>query len=272
MNDMKRIKHILLAAALLLTAQTATVAQVKTLLVSESGLPYSHQTWFAYGSGDIEQGDITGAWEQGKRITTAAYTDEGWFVIMAEGTPYTMQTYLLSEQWPEQWVSQKMAEGYAITALSRSPKQWLVVLSQGSGITRQTVWQNTWQNLEPWIAEQKNYGYCITDLAYDGHGWMVVMSQNSPYVSQGYFTTNSTNDMMLKIPQEVWQKGYNLHQVEYGGGFYVVTYGNYAHGDERFQNLQVNPDNAKDYIREQWEKGISIAYIGGGYQAKLPKK
>lgn len=262
---MKRMRNIFLAVALMWMA--AAAAQVKTLLVAESGLPYTNQTWFSYGSGNsIEQSDIVDCWNRGLRIIKAAYTGEGWMVILAANTGYTMQTYIVSEEWPEQWLSDKLQLGYAITALSHSPREWLVVLSQGSGISRQTIWQDTWQNLEPWIAEQKGYGYSITDLAYDGQGWMVVMSQDSPYTSQGYFVTDSSNDMMLKIPSEVWGKGYNIHQVEYGGGHYIVTFGNYASGDGRFQNLQVDPDNAKGYIREQWEKGDNIAYVGGGYK------
>lgn len=269
---MKKIKHILATALLMQTIATTAVAQERTLLVAESGLPYAEQTWFAFGTDNpIEQNDIVRCWDQGKRIITAAYTAEGWFVIMAKNTPYTMQTYLVSEQWPEQWIADKVKEGYAITALSRSEKEWLVVLSQGSGISRQVIWQETWQNLEPWIAEQKNYGYCITDLAFDGKGWMVVMSQNSPYSSQGYFVAKSTNEMMLAIPSEIWNKGFNLHQVEYGGGQYIVTYGNYARGDERFQNLQVDPDDPKGYIHEQWQKGVYIAYIGGGFSTS-PKR
>ena len=45
-----------------------------------------------------------------------------------------------------------------------------------------------------------------------------------------------------------------------------------AYGDERFQNLQVNPDDPKDYIRQQWEKGICIAYIGGGIVPPAKKR
>ena len=72
----------LLIAVLLMQVSVAVMAQDKTLLISESGLPYTAQTWFAYGSGNIDQNDIVGCWDQGKRIVTAAYTGEGWFVIM----------------------------------------------------------------------------------------------------------------------------------------------------------------------------------------------
>ena len=165
----------LLIAVLLMQLSTAAMAQEKTLLISESGLPYTAQTWFAYGSERIDQKDIVGCWDQAKRIVTAAYTGEGWFIIMAGNTGYSMQTYHVSDQWPEEWIAKKTQEGYAITSMSRSKSQWLVVLSQGSGISRQIVWQNSWDNLAPWIAEQKNYGYSITDLAFDGKQWLVVM-------------------------------------------------------------------------------------------------
>jgi hypothetical protein len=266
------MKKLLIAAMLVQLSAMTVLAQNKTLLISESGLPYTAQTWFAYGSESIDQKDIVGCWDQGKRIVTAAYTGEGWFVIMAANTPYTMQTYFLSDQWPEEWLAKKTQEGYAITSLSRSEKQWLVVLSQGSGISRQIVWQNSWDNLAPWIAEQKNRGYSITDLAFDGKQWLVVMSQDSQFVSQGYFISKTTNDMMRSIQSEVWGKGFNLHQVCYGDGKYIVTFGNYASGDERFQNLQVSPDDPKDYIRQQWEKGICIAYIGGGLVTTKKKR
>ena len=99
---MKRIKQILIAVMLMQLSATAAIAQDKTLLVAESGLPYTAQTWFAYGSDNIDQNDITSNWDQGKRIVTAAYTGEGWFIIMAGNTNYSMQTYSVSANWPEE--------------------------------------------------------------------------------------------------------------------------------------------------------------------------
>ena len=245
-------------------AVTAATAQNPTLLISESGLPYTEETWFAYEGQPIDQNDIVNCWNEGKRIISAAYTSEGWLVILAKNTPYTMQTYFVSADWPEEWIAAKSKEGYVVTAVSRSEKDWLVVLSQGTGITRQTIWRQTWDQLAPWIAENTRNGYCITSLAFDGQAWTVVMSENSNYTSQGYLWANSTAELMEMVQMEVWRKGFNLHQVEYGAGKYVVVYGNYERGDGRFQNLQISPDQVKDYIREQWDKGICITYVGGG--------
>ena len=253
-----------LLSVLLLQLCVMAAAQNPTLLISESGLPYTEETWFAYEGNPIEQNDIEGCWNEGKRIISAAYTSEGWLLVLAKNTPYTMQTYYVSADWPEEWIAAKTKEGYVVTSLSRNEKDWLVVLSQGTGITRQAIWRQTWDQLAPWIAENTRNGYCITDLAFDGRAWTVVMSLNSKYSSQGYLWANSTSELMAMVQREVWGKGYNLHQVEYGAGKYVVVFGNFEWGDGRFQNLQISPDNVKDYIREQWDKGICVTYIGGG--------
>ncbi|MBO7047017.1 MAG: hypothetical protein J6W38_11850 [Prevotella sp.] len=244
---------------------TAVMAQSKTLLISESGLPYTEQTWYAYGVGTpLDESDITSNWNLGKRIVSAAYTKDGWLVVMAKNTGYVQQSFSLTKEWPEEWIAEKTRSGYAITSLSRSESEWLVVMSQGSGITSQIIWRNEWSELAPWITEQKGRGYFLTDLVFDGQAWTLVMSRTPKYTSQGYFMEKSTSELINRIRSTVWDRGFNLHEVVYGEGNYVVVYGNYARGDNRFQNLQVSPDDAKAYIRQQWNRGISIAYVGGG--------
>jgi len=261
---MKTSLRILLVGFLAFVS-TVLMAQSKTLLISESGLPYTEQTWYAYGVGaPLDESDITSNWNLGKRIVSAAYTKEGWLVVMAKNTGYAQQSFSLTKEWPEEWIAEKTGSGYAITSLSRSEKEWLVVMSQGSGITSQIVWRNEWSELAPWITEQKGNGYFITDLAFDGKAWTVVLSRTPKYTSQGYFWESSTSELMDRVQSNVWGRGFNLQQVVYGEGNYVVVYGNYARGDNRFQNLQVSPDDARGYIRQQWNRGISIAYVGGG--------
>ena len=261
---MKNYLRFLLALCISLFS-TVMMAQDKTLLISESGLPYTEQTWYAYGVGEtLDESDITGNWNLGKRIVSAAYTKEGWLVVMAKNTGYIQQSFSLTKEWPEEWIAEKTKSGYAITSLSRSETEWLVVMSQGSGITSQIIWRNEWSELAPWITEQKGNGYFLTDLVFDGQAWTLVMSRTPKYTSQGYFMEQSTSELMDRVQSTVWGRGFNLHQVVYGDGNYVVVYGNYARGDNRFQNLQVSPDDAKEYIRQQWNRGLSIAYVGGG--------
>ena len=265
-------KKILFAILLMQFAVVAVIAQNKTLIISESGLPYTEQSWFSYGlGGSLDESDITNSWNQGKRVVSAAYTSEGWLILVAKNSGYSRQTFTISEQWPAEWIEAKTKENYAVTSMARSESQWLVVMSQGSGITRQTMWQSSWSQLAPWITEQKGNGYFITDLAYDGKLWTVVMSQGTPYTSQGYFWATTTNELMGRVQTDVWGKGFNLHQVVYGEDHYVAVFGNYRQGDDRFQNLQITPDDPKEYIRQQCERGIGVAYVGGGLTATKKK-
>ncbi len=265
---MKDYSRFILVCLLCLSS-ISVCAQRKTFLVSESGLPYTEQTWFAYGMGQpLVETDITSNWNLGKRIVSAAYTNEGWLVIMAKNTEYIHQSFSLTDKWPEEWIERKSKAGFAITSLSRSDKEWFIVMSQGSGITGQTIWRNSWANLAPQITEQMANGFFITDLAYDGKAWTVVMSKTPKYLSQGYMWEASTSELLSRVQNGIWRRGFNIHQIVYGEGSYVVVFGNYSNGDERFQNLQINPDDAKKYIREQWNKGICIAYVGGGFSKK----
>ena len=262
---MRNHLRLTLLSIFTLLCSTMMTAQDRTLLIAESGSPYTEQTWFAYGSGaSVDENDIADNWNQGKRITSAAYTREGWLVVMAKRTGYIHQAFSLMKEWPEEWIAEKTKNNYAITSISKSEKEWLVVMSQGSGISSQRVWRNDWSELAPWITENKGNGYFITDLVFDGEAWTVVMSRTNKYTSQGYFWAQSASEMMDRVKAEVWAKGFNLHQVVYGHGHYVVVYGNYSSGDSRFQNLQIDPVDAKAYIRQQWDRSNSISYVGGG--------
>ena len=74
---MKNHLGLTLLSIFLLSYSTVINAQDRTLLIAESGSPYTEQTWFAYGLGSsVDENDIADNWNQGKRITSAAYTRE----------------------------------------------------------------------------------------------------------------------------------------------------------------------------------------------------
>ena len=131
------IKKIVIAG-LILAGSVCLSAQNKTILITESHLPYKSQTWFYSGNGqDLDESKIKSYWDQGKRITSVAYTTNGWFVTMANSSGITMQTYKLSQIWPKDWIKEKWVQDYYITSIARSNKEWLVVMSQGTEFTDQ---------------------------------------------------------------------------------------------------------------------------------------
>lgn len=233
----------------------------------ETQLPYSGQTWFTCGYGNpIDGNAIKEKWDEGKRITSLAYTKEGWFVTMANNTGIGMQTYNVTAAWPQDWIDEKWDQDYSITAIGRSNEHWCVVMSQGSGYTSQSMIRNTWSEIAEWYSTKRDQGRFITDVAYDGKYWTVIMSKTDKYASQGYLWGDTYDEVHDEIKNKVWGRSYNVHQIVYGNGSYLVVYGNYAQNDDRRQSYNLDPsDDLKGYIRGKWDSSYDISYIGGGY-------
>lgn len=240
-------------------------SQDKTILITESNLPYSEQTWFYAGSGKaLQESLIKSNWDGGKRIISAAYTNNGWFVTMAKNTGIGMQTYRLSQEWPKDWITEKWSDNYRITSISRSDKSWLIVMSQGTGYSQQSYNRTDWPSMSKWIKEKWDDGYYITHSCYNGNVWTVVMSKHSSISFQGYLWASNKDDLNSKIKTKVWDNGYNIQLIEYGVEFFVV-YCKYNDNNNRGQNYIINPSDVKDYIQKRWDNSYNVAYIGGGY-------
>lgn len=254
---------------MLLSLEFCVKAQdYETILVFESGLPYTEQTWFYSRKGNaLPQDDIKKHWDEGRRITSAAYTDNGWFVTMSKNTGIGMQTYHYDTYWPTNWIKTKWDEGYHITTISKSDTHWLVIMSQGEGFTSQTYWKSTGTELNEWMINKKDEGFLVTSCAFDNDddNIRVVMSKNSNYSNQGWFSSGIYDDLKSRIKSEVWDKGYNIHLIEYIGVGYFVFYGTYSTNSNRSQSYVINPSDVKGVISEKWNENMNISYIGGGY-------
>ena len=241
-------------------------AQDKTILITETGLPYTSQSWFYSGSGnELQEIEINKHWDEGRRITSVAYIKEGWFVTMAMNTGIGMQTYSYTADWPDKWIQDNWSKGCKITSISKGNGKWMVVMSKGSGLSAQLYWKNNWEKLRPWIKEKRNEGYMITSVAYDGVYWTVVLSKGSPYSSQGYMWAKGYDELVSKANKDIWDKSNRIHLLEYGEGYYLIVYGNYYQNNGRGQGFQVDPSNLGESIDKSWKDSFGIAYIGGGY-------
>ncbi len=256
----------LLIAAFSLAISVCLSAQNKTIIITESSLPYYSQSWFYSGAGnDLQTSQIKTYWDEGKRITSVAYTTKGWFVTMAQGTGITQQQYKRSESWPNEWISEEWKNDYYITSISRSNKEWLVVMSKGIDFKDQAWKRGSLSELIPWWYDDKlDNGYYITDMAFNGTDWTLVVSKTSKFYSQGYFFAND-DDVLSNIKSKVYDNGYNVHLLEYGDGEFFVVYGNYSKDDSRQQNYIINPSDVNSYISNRWDESHNISYLGGGF-------
>lgn len=53
------------------------------------------------------------------------------------GTPYTQQSYKVSESFPFKWINKKWKEGFHVTSMTTAGNRWGVVMSRNSGYSEQ---------------------------------------------------------------------------------------------------------------------------------------
>ena len=60
-------------------------------------------------------------------------------VVMSKGTPYTQQSYKVSDSFPFKWINKKWKEGFYVTSMATSGTRWAVVMSRNAGFVDQCV-------------------------------------------------------------------------------------------------------------------------------------
>lgn len=60
-------------------------------------------------------------------------------VVMSKGTPYTQQSYKVSDSFPFKWINKKWKEGFYVTSMATSDTRWAVVMSRSAGFVDQCV-------------------------------------------------------------------------------------------------------------------------------------
>ncbi|MBA0699791.1 hypothetical protein Goari_001397 [Gossypium aridum] len=107
--------------ALIMDAGTGFTSQVYEL-----STVFLHKEWI------MEQ------WEKNYYISSIAGANNGSsLVVMSKGTPYTQQSYKLSESFPFKWINKKWKEGFHVTSMTTAGSCWGVVMSRNSGFSDQ---------------------------------------------------------------------------------------------------------------------------------------
>lgn len=77
-------------------------------------------------------------WEEGYYITAMAGSTNGSsLVVLSKGTPYTQQSYKVSDSFPFKWINKKWKEGFYVTSMATSHTRWAVVMSRNAGFIDQ---------------------------------------------------------------------------------------------------------------------------------------
>ena len=104
-------------------------------------------------------------WEDGFYITAMAGAASGAsLVVMSKGTPYTQQSYKVSDSFPFKWINKKWKEGFYVTSMATSHTRWAVVMSRNAGFVDQCV-ELDFQYASEGIHRRWDAGFRITSCA-----------------------------------------------------------------------------------------------------------
>ncbi|PAN44587.1 hypothetical protein PAHAL_9G055900 [Panicum hallii] len=185
--------------ALIMDAGTGFCSQVYEL-----SQVFLHKEWI------MEQ------WEKNYYITAiAGATNGGSLVVMSKGTPYTQQSYKVSESFPYKWINKKWKEGYHVTSMATAGNRWGVVMSRNSGYATQVVELDFLYPSEG-IHHRWETGYRITSTAAtpDQAAFILSMPKRKPMdETQETLRTSAFPSNHVK---EKWVKNLYISSICYG--------------------------------------------------------
>ncbi|KAK9908618.1 hypothetical protein WJX75_000528 [Coccomyxa subellipsoidea] len=134
-------------------------------LIMDAGTGFAAQVYELSSMHFLPKDWIMERWEEGFYITAMAGSAGGSsLVVMSKGTPYTQQSYKVSDSFPFKWINKKWKEGFYVTSMATSHTRWAVVMSRNAGYVDQCV-ELDFQYPSEGIHRRWDAGYRITACA-----------------------------------------------------------------------------------------------------------
>ncbi|CAM0948476.1 unnamed protein product [Alopecurus aequalis] len=155
-------------------------------------------------------------WEKNFYISSVAGSNNGSsVVVMSKGTPYTQQSYKVSDSFPFKWINKKWKEGFYVTSMATSGSRWAIVMSRNAGFSDQVVELDFLYPSEG-VHRRWDNGYRITAVAgtVDQSALILSMPRRRPRdETQETLRTSQFPSMHVK---EKWAKNLYLAGICYG--------------------------------------------------------
>ncbi|KHF98002.1 hypothetical protein F383_12939 [Gossypium arboreum] len=173
-------------------------------LIMDAGTGFSSQDWI------MEQ------WEKNYYITSVAgANNESSLVVMSKGTPYTQQSYKVSESFPFKWINKKWKEGFYVTSMTTAGTRWGVVMSRNAGFSDQVVELDFLYPSEG-IHRRWESGYRITSMAATVDQAAFILSIPKRKTTDDTQETLRTTAFPSTHVKEKWAKNLYIASICYG--------------------------------------------------------
>jgi len=155
-------------------------------------------------------------WEEGYYITAMAGSMSGSsLVVMSKGTPYTQQSYKVSDSFPFKWINKKWKEGFYVTSMATSHTRWAVVMSRNAGFVDQCV-ELDFQYPSEGIHRRWDGGFRITACAATPDQSAFVLSVPRRRPMDETQETLRTSAFPSSHVKEKWAKNLYIAGIAYG--------------------------------------------------------
>ncbi|EEC71557.1 hypothetical protein OsI_03913 [Oryza sativa Indica Group] len=155
-------------------------------------------------------------WENNYYISAiAGATNGSSLVVMSKGTPYTQQSYKVSESFPFKWINKKWKEGFHVTSMTTAGSRWGVVMSRNSGFSEQVVELDFLYPSEG-IHRRWENGYRITSTAATGDQAAFILSIPKRKLMDETQETLRTSAFPSNHVKEKWAKNLYIASICYG--------------------------------------------------------
>ncbi|CAL9156486.1 unnamed protein product, partial [Musa hybrid cultivar] len=156
-------------------------------------------------------------WEKNYYISAIAGTTNGSsLVVMSKGTPYTQQSYKVSESFPFKWINKKWKEGFHVTSMTTAGGRWGVVMSRNSGYSDQVVELDFLYPSEG-IHRRWESGYRITSTAATPDQAAFILSIPKRKLMDETQETLRTSAFPSNHVKEKWAKNLYIASICYDG-------------------------------------------------------
>ncbi|RCV19735.1 hypothetical protein SEVIR_3G427100v4 [Setaria viridis] len=185
--------------AIIMDAGTGFTAQVYELSPH-----FLHKEWI------MEQ------WDKSFYISSVAGSNNGSsLVVMSKGTPYTQQSYKVSDSFPFKWINKKWKEGFHVTSMATSGSRWAIVMSRSAGFSEQVVELDFLYPSEG-IHRRWDNGYRITAMAATMDQSALILSKPRRRPRDETQETLRTTQFPSQHVKEKWAKNLYLAGICYG--------------------------------------------------------
>lgn len=184
-------------------------------LIMDAGTGFTQQV-YTLSNQFLPKEWIMEKWEDGFYITAMAGSSSGSsLVVMSKGTPYTQQSYKVSDTFPFKWINKKWKEGFFVTAMATSHSRWAVVMSRNAGFVDQCV-ELDFQYPSEGIHRRWDNGFRITSCAATPDQAAFVLSVPKRRPNDETQETLRTSAFPSTHVKEKWAKNLYIAGVAYG--------------------------------------------------------